>query len=143
MKRIMRFKPALAIAAMLLAVPAVAPAGQPASPAHTIILLGADWCAPCVVELRELPTLARAAAPLRLVLAWTDRAARLPAEAVRLGVTQVPLATAREMLARYGEGNAGLPLAVMLRGDGTACATLREGLSKDGIAAMLKSCGEG
>jgi hypothetical protein len=139
----MRFKPALAIAAMLLAAPAVTSAGEPVTPAHTIILVGADWCAPCVIELRELPALARAAAPDRLVLAWTDRAARLPAEAVRLGVTQVPLATAREMLARYGEGNAGLPLAVMLRGDGTACGRLRKGLSKDGIAVLLKSCGEG
>jgi thiol-disulfide isomerase/thioredoxin len=138
-----RFKPALSMAAMVLALPAVTSAGEPASPAHTIILFGADWCAPCVVELRELPALARAAAPDRVVLAWTDRAARLPAEAVGLGVTQVPVASAREMLARYGERNAGLPLAVMVRGDGAACGRLRKGLSKDGIAALRKSCGEG
>jgi thiol-disulfide isomerase/thioredoxin len=136
----MRFKSILAIASILLAIPADASADGLTAPARTIILIGADWCAPCVAELRELPALAKAAAPNRLVLAWTDRSARLPPEAAQLGVTQVSLAKARELMARYGHGNSGLPLVVMLSNDGTACGTLRERLSKDGIALLLASC---
>lgn len=138
----MRFKPTLTAAAVLLAMPAAGSAGGLPAPDHTIILIGADWCAPCVAELRELPALARAAAPDRLVLAWTDRAARLPPEAAQLGVTQVPLVTAREMMARYGEGNSGLPLVVMLRNDGTACGTLREALTKERLALLRRSCAD-
>nr|WP_166179335.1 hypothetical protein [Altererythrobacter segetis] len=137
----MRRKSTLASAMVLLAMPVDASADGLAAPARMIILIGADWCAPCVAELRELPVLANAAAPNRLVLAWTDRAARLPPEAARLGVTQVSLAKAREMLVRFGRGNSGLPLVVMLREDGTACGTLRESLSKEGIAELLASCG--
>jgi hypothetical protein len=140
---IMPLRTTLAMALTLFAVPTAAAAGEPATPAHTIILIGADWCAPCVAELRDLPALARAAAPARLVLAWTDHSARLPVEAVQLGVTQVSAAMAREMVARYDERHSGLPMAVMLRNDGTACGMLRQRLSREGIAAMLRSCGEG
>ena len=136
----MQCRSTLAAAMMLLAMPVDASAEGLATPPHTIILIGADWCAPCVAELRELPSLANAAAPHRLVLAWTDRPARLSPQAAQLGVTQVPLAKAREMMARYGQGNSGLPLVVMLSDDGAACGTLRERLSKEGIAALLASC---
>jgi thiol-disulfide isomerase/thioredoxin len=135
----MHWKLILSIAVMLLATSAGI-AAEPAASARTIILFGADWCAPCVAELRDLPALADAAAPDRLILAWTDRPARVPDKAVRSGVTQVTVARARELMARYGEGNAGLPLVVMLRSDGTPCAIQHRSLSSEGLAALLKRC---
>ena len=121
--------------------PVDALASEPAAPLHTIILFGADWCAPCVTELRDLPKLAEAAAPDRLELAWTDHPARLPAQAVRIGVTQASRIRVRELMMRYGQGNSGLPFVVMLRDDGTRCATLGRRLSEEGITALRKRCG--
>jgi thiol-disulfide isomerase/thioredoxin len=130
----------LPIAAVLVCLPAWAFANVPAAHPHTIILFGADWCAPCVAELSKLPSLADVAAPDHLVLAWTDHLARLPDDAAHLGVTRIAPVKARALMVRFGKGNYGLPLVVMLRDDGTRCAMLRQSLSKEGIAALRRSC---
>lgn len=138
----MRRQIVLALLWILLALPVAMAAGQVPSQ-RTIILFGANWCAPCVAELRELPDLSTAAAPDRLVIAWTDGAARVPAALTAAGVEQLPQAKARELLLRYGSGNAGLPLVVMTGKDGSRCAMQRRRLTSDGIAALRKDCDAG
>ena len=136
----MRWTSTLRIFVILAAIPALAFAETTSYSGQTIILFGADWCAPCVAELRDLPDLARAAAPDRMALAWTDRMVRISPEVRRLGVTQLSLSRARELLSSYGTGNSGLPLVVMLGEDRKPCAMVRRRLTTVGIMELRNTC---
>lgn len=133
----MRFSLAFPLAFAILAVPAATAASADALEQREIILFGANWCVPCIEELRDLPELAKAASPDRLVIAWTDGVPRIPGG---LGVERLPREKSRELLARYGSGNAGLPLTVMIGKDGARCAMLRRRLTGGGIAGLRKEC---
>lgn len=110
-------------------------------PEPRIVLFGANWCAPCLAELRELPQIASAAAPDRVIIAWIDEGVRISDKAEKAGVMQVSAASARDLMARHGTGNAGLPLAVMLGSDGKRCAMVRRRLDSAGIASLRRECG--
>jgi thiol-disulfide isomerase/thioredoxin len=131
------------IAAVLLAT--AIPAGDPAlaedsnrSP-RTIILFGASWCAPCRVELRQLPTLARLSAPDHLEIAWIDRK---PAtgDAAYPNVKILSVRDAREKLERFGGDISGLPLTIILGSDMQVCSALREPLTASGVRRLQSSC---
>jgi hypothetical protein len=117
------------------------PAKPEPKPAGALILFGADWCAPCLVELRDLAGLAKAAAPRRIVLAWIDgeaaarRSATLPAN-----VELADPARARFLLDTVARDAAGLPYAVMLDGKGGMCADWRAPLPPEDIGAMRARC---
>jgi len=107
---------------------------------RTVVLFGANWCTPCLAELRELPGTADQLLPDRLAVAWIEGSIRLPRNLPPNRVTILPLWQARELFARLGDGNAGLPLAVMLDRDGRRCGMIRARISPAGIAAMRQSC---
>ena len=129
-------------ALLLLATGAAMPvraADQPL-PAHALILFGANWCAPCLAELRSLPLWGAAVAPAPLLLAWTDgQPPRLwrqwPANARLL-----PPGEAGPLLARIGGRTAGLPYVAMLDDKGRLCAELRGKLSAERLAGMQATC---
>lgn len=140
MGRYNRVRPGLALLAACFAASGTGAAERPALPADAVVLFGANWCAPCLDELRTLPALAQAAAPMRIVLAWTDGApVRLwrewPANA-----EQLPVADAVRTIERLGGQTAGLPYAVLVDGQGRRCADRRGGVTPERIAALKARC---
>ena len=113
--------------------------GNPVLPSEgrTIVMFGAHWCAPCRVELQDLPELAKAAYPDRIVLAWIDRR---PSVARVAGVSTLPRTEAAELLGRVSPDNHGLPLTVILDSNGSVCAELRSRLSVSLLNELRWSC---
>ncbi|WP_234149005.1 thioredoxin domain-containing protein [Sphingobium sufflavum] len=107
---------------------------------RTIILFGASWCAPCLVELRNLPKLAAAAAPDRLVIAWTDGAARRLVSVHPANVELVEQDRAQQLLEEMAGDAAGLPYAVMLDGRGKRCAEWRAPLMPPDVSRFRALC---
>lgn len=129
--------------ALLLAVPLPSAAAQePASPpANALILFGANWCAPCLEELRSLHLWGAVVAPAQVLLAWTDGSpprlwSQWPGNARLL-----PPGEARPLLVRIGGRTAGLPYVAMLDAKGKLCADLRGKLSAERLSAMRQKCG--
>lgn len=107
--------------------------------AGELLLFGADWCAPCRAELAELPALARAIAPDRLILAWTDVEPRLPTGRPA-NVRVLDRGEARLLLAFYAEINAGLPFALARDARGRTCGFVRHRLNPADAAALIAPC---
>ena len=105
---------------------------------HRIVLFGAHWCAPCQAEFRNLPALVAAAAPDRLVLAWTDRP--LPATVLPATVDTLSAREAQFLAERFGGEGYGLPFTVMLDREGQECAIWRKPLRPDEIDALRAKC---
>src|SRR5438128_2656904 len=112
--------------ALLASQPAIADDatnGLPASdPVSTIYLFGASWCAPCIVELRDLRRIAAATAPDRIVVVW---AASGIARFVLPKIANVAIAsdrTAQFARTLWARGNAGLPFSAMVDSRGRKCA---------------------
>lgn len=122
------------VAACLLAAPASA---EPAVTGR-LVLLGARWCAPCMVEYRELSPLVAAAAPDRVELAWIDRPMAVP-KALVGSVTSMTPEAARALAERVGGEGFGLPMAVYERG-GRTCRVWKRPLAAGDVAMMRKGC---
>lgn len=105
-----------------------------------IVLFGASWCAPCLVEIRELSHLAAAAAPDRLIIAWTDTGADGYLATLPANVERVERRTAQHMLESLGGDAAGLPYAVMLDAQGRRCAEWRAPLKPRDVARLRALC---
>lgn len=102
----------------------------------TLVLFGAQWCAPCRTELRELSALAQAAAPARIRLAWIDRAPTgLPSGAWSV----VPPAEARRLFERSGTATRGLPMAALFSGD-RACAHWQGPVTVAEVRRLKEAC---
>lgn len=104
-----------------------------------LLVFGANWCAPCRAELAELPDLAQAVAPDRLVLAWTDAVPSLPTS-LPGNVTVVTPGEARSKLASYAAINAGLPFSVARDANGRICGSLRRRMSPGDAASLMARC---
>ncbi len=107
---------------------------------RNIILFGASWCAPCELELRNLPALAAAAAPDRLVIAWIDQ---LPPPKLASGLANVSIlqpVEARRHFNAVAGNNHGLPVSVIFDAGGKPCAMLRESLEPDKLRRMKAAC---
>lgn len=127
----------------LLAAPALtAEPEDRALPAHALILFGANWCAPCLAELRELPAHAAAVAPAPVLLAWTDGAPRPLWSVWPTNAQLVPEGEGAGLLARLGGRTAGLPYVVMLDREGRLCADLRGKLTAARLAALKARCAQ-
>lgn len=105
-----------------------------------IILFGASWCAPCLIEIRGLPQLAAAAAPDRLIVAWTDSGADRYLAAAPANVEPMAQGASRRMLASLAGDVAGLPFAVMLDRQGRRCAEWRAPLTPRDVARLRALC---
>lgn len=113
-------------------------AKAPAWPRDALILFGADWCAPCLVEMRQIDALVAAAAPRRLFVAWLDQPRRLPRTAT---VPRIPPHQAAELFAAIpGGGGRGLPTSVMTDATGTPCALRTAPLAPQDIAMLIRRC---
>jgi len=127
----------------LLAAPAMTAEGAArAMPAHALILFGANWCAPCLAELRDLPDHAAAMAPAPVLLAWTDGAPRPLWPTWPANAHLLPAGEGAALLARIGGRTAGLPYVAMLDGEGRLCADLRGKLDAARLAALKARCAE-
>jgi len=115
----------------------------PALPPHALILFGANWCAPCLAELRDLPAHADAIAPAPVLLAWTDGAPRRLWRNWPANARIVPPGESPALLARIGGRTAGLPYVALLDGAGRLCADLRGKLSASRLAEMRARCAGG
>lgn len=107
--------------------------------AGAIIMFGANWCAPCLEELRNLPELAAATAPGRLILAWRDGSPKPFWPAWPANADIKPSAEI-ERIVGSKDLSAGLPYAVVLDGKGERCAVLNGKLTKDRIARLRARC---
>lgn len=122
----------------VLAGPARADQGDQRS-ARRIVLFGAHWCAPCMVEYRDLSALVSAAEPDRLVLAWVDEPVPVPGQLAGR-VDAVSAREARGLADRLlGEGY-GLPSAVVLDPAGRACAVWKAPLHGSEVRALRDRC---
>jgi len=130
----------VAALAVLLAASSAPAAEEAPPPAHALILFGANWCAPCLAELRSLPDYGAMIAPAPLLVAWTDGQPPRLWPAWPGNAQMVPLGQAPALLARIGGKTAGLPYVAMLDEKGRLCADLRGKLDRERLAAMLRTC---
>ena len=125
--------------AILAMTSVAAPARAPEDKPGTILMFGARWCTPCMVEYRDLPGLVAAAAPDHVVLGWIDRPVSPPSR-VRGDVQSLPSGEARR-LARDAVGDGyGLPISVLLDGAGHVCAIWHAPLHASDLAAFRAQC---
>jgi hypothetical protein len=108
-------------------------------PANALIVFGANWCAPCLQELRELPALAAAVVPAQIIIAWRDGAPRKvwpswPANAEVRGPAEA------DRWAGGADLSAGLPYAVLLDGQGKHCVVWNGRVTPERIARLKARC---
>ena len=109
------------------------------SKGRVIMLFGARWCAPCMAEYRDLPILARAAAPDHLILAWVDRPIAPPAASAP-DVGTIPIEDARRIADQVGGVGYGLPFSAMFDADGRLCAEWRNPLGPQDVEHLRARC---
>ena len=129
----------LASAALASAPIKEAPVARQDDPHRTIILFGARWCAPCMLEYRELPEFVRAAAPDRISLAWIDRSI-LPPPHTDVAVHSLSSDDARRLARKIGGEGYGLPLSAMVNANGQLCAVWHRRLLDQDLGAMRARC---
>jgi thiol-disulfide isomerase/thioredoxin len=104
-----------------------------------IVLFGARWCAPCMLEYQNLPALVAASAPDRLILAWVDKPLAAP-PVLSSQVQSMPLNDARQLArAIAGEGY-GLPFSAMLDASGKPCVVVRAPLHPADLPLLHARC---
>ncbi len=109
-------------------------------PPSALILFGANWCAPCLAELRILPDLAAGVAPEQIVLAWTDAKPMTLWPSWPGNAALMPRADAARLAAEMGRESAGLPFAAQLDGNGRLCSVWRGKVTRERIAALKARC---
>lgn len=112
-------------------------------PPGSLILFGANWCAPCLEELRELPVFAQAVAPSRVILAWTDGKPPQLWREWPANAEMAPIADAIAAMEHLGGATAGLPYVMLLDGKGKLCADLRGKLTLERLEKLKTRCRAG
>ncbi|HEX7821265.1 MAG TPA: hypothetical protein VF463_11665 [Sphingobium sp.] len=90
--------------------------------------------------MKNLPQLAAAAAPSRLIIAWTDGAVRRLVPIPPANVELLDQNRSRRLLDEMAGDVGGLPYAVMLDERGRRCAEWRAPLAPTDIAAFGAAC---
>jgi thiol-disulfide isomerase/thioredoxin len=112
-------------------------------PHPAILLFWADWCAPCRNEVRLLPELTNAAAPLPVIVVPVDASQRTQHLLQALDPAQVAYVVSggQGLLNALARDPAGLPVAVALSAVGEACAVKLGALSPSEAKAWASTCG--
>jgi thiol-disulfide isomerase/thioredoxin len=105
-----------------------------------LVLFGARWCAPCMVEYRTLSELIPVAAPVPVVLAWIDREIAPPV-GLEKQVGSVPEGAARRLARDIAGEGYGLPFSALFDAKGKPCALLKAPLKPADVTAMRSRCG--
>ena len=133
----------LLLAALLAAAPALAlhtAQGRPAVLARPgVVMFWRSDCAPCRLELGDLPALRRAAAPLPLQLVSLDAASA--AWAGRFRRRSKTHEDPAKVLTDWGGAPPRLPLAVALDPSGQVCARHTGLIGRDRLRAWSQACG--
>jgi thiol-disulfide isomerase/thioredoxin len=128
----------------MIAGPAGAAApGEAQPPRDAVLLFVASWCAPCHGELRALPAITKAAAPMRVIVVPIDArrgTERMMAKVPRGQQLRFVTAEAAAMMRRLAGGAPGLPTSVAIDAAGHVCAVSRRPLSPAAAAAIRKRC---
>jgi len=107
---------------------------------HVILMFGASWCVPCIVELRNIDALASSANPDRIKIIWSDggiRGYKLPSS----GDVEIISGTdTQRMMQQYASDASGLPYSVMLNEQGRKCAEWKTPLTSEAIKWMRATC---
>lgn len=133
----------VAVMALALAGGGVAAREESDPPANAIVLFVASWCAPCHAELRALPEIAAAAAPMRVFVAPVDNmraTARMMARVPADRQWRMPPAVATAAMRRLAGGAPGLPTSVAVDPAGKVCAVVRKPLSAEVAAVVRGRC---
>jgi thiol-disulfide isomerase/thioredoxin len=116
----------------------------PEPPANAILLFVASWCAPCHAEVRALPDLARAAAPLRVLVVPIDRhrgTRRMIAAVPEQQLLRLEPSAAAALMRSVAGAAPGLPTSVALDGRGRRCGVVRRPLTPQDAALLAERCG--
>lgn len=115
---------------------------QATTPRPAILLFFATWCAPCRMEIRSIDSLARAAAPVPIIIVPMD--ANLTTKQALSGIrpTQIryTVGGTYRLLASLAGPSSSLPVAVAINAEGAPCAIKREGLKAADIESFLAPC---
>lgn len=123
------------VSSLLLAVAAaLVPSASQAGGERMLVLFGAHWCAPCMVEYGRLASLVAAAAPDHVELAWIDRPIQRPSNLPSVSIL-APENARRLAYELAGEGY-GLPFAALLEESGQHCMLHRGAIAPEHITAM-------
>jgi thiol-disulfide isomerase/thioredoxin len=112
-------------------------------PRAAVLLFVASWCAPCHGELRALPEIAAAAAPMRVFVVPIDAARGTERMMKRVPDDRrwrLPPAAATALMRRLAGGAPGLPTSVAIDAGGAVCAVVREPLSPARAGAIRRRC---
>ncbi len=123
---------------------AAATVDTPALPRPVIALLWAEWCAPCREEVRALPALTAAVAPVPVVIVAVDANRRSVSLLSRTPSSQKRFwsGSAYALMERWGVEASGLPLAAAFDAAGRVCATAGGGVDADKLRRLLAVCAQ-
>ena len=109
-------------------------------PRPAIVLLWADWCAPCRAEVAQLPALTAAAAPMRVIVVAVDATPRSAALLARVPDGQKRLFTgsSHRLLYTWRIAAPGLPVAIVRDAGGHVCGWKSGGIDPVTLTRMAQ-----
>lgn len=114
--------------------------GRVVGPPSALILFGANWCAPCLAELRVLPELATSVAPGRIMLAWTDAKPATLWSSWPANADIMSRVDALRLMSELNQESAGLPFAALLDASGRICSVWRGKMTQERITILKGRC---